>query len=124
MITVVNVDYDPFVPRGVMDIFAKAPDIAVVADVGDGDLVPAAVAAFRPHLVLINLRTRRVGGLDCTRELMTRAHPPKVVAMTARDVDDFAIRAIAAGAQLPSQERGTRDVPSVGSSSDIRQHVV
>ncbi|QCB51963.1 response regulator transcription factor [Rhodococcus sp. PAMC28707] len=98
VITVLIVDDDPFVRRGVTDIFAKTPDISVVADVEDGDQVPAAVTAFRPHVVLMDLQMRRVGGLDSTRELMTLAHPPKVIAMTAMDVDDLVIRAIEAGA--------------------------
>lgn len=98
VITVLIVDDDPFVRRGVADIFAKTPDISVVADVEDGDKVPAAVSAFRPHVVLMDLQMRRVGGLDATRELMTLAHPPKVIAMTAMDVDDLVVRAIEAGA--------------------------
>ncbi|WP_032364326.1 response regulator [Rhodococcoides fascians] len=98
VITVLIVDDDPFVRRGVTDIFAKTPDILVVADVEDGDQVPAAVAAFRPHVVLMDLQMRRVSGLDSTRELMTLAHPPKVIAMTAMDVDDLVVRAIEAGA--------------------------
>nr|WP_314144374.1 response regulator transcription factor [uncultured Rhodococcus sp.] len=98
VITVLIVDDDPFVRRGVTDIFAKTPDILVVADVEDGDQVPAAVSAFRPHVVLMDLQMRRVGGLDATRELMTLAHPPKVIAMTAMDVDDLVVRAIEAGA--------------------------
>ncbi|CCQ15656.1 LuxR family two component system response regulator [Rhodococcus sp. AW25M09] len=98
MITVLIVDDDPFVRRGVTDIFAKTPDISVVADLADGDQVSAAVSAFRPHVVLMDLQMRRVGGLDSTRELMTLAHPPKVIAMTAMDVDDLVVRAIEAGA--------------------------
>ncbi|MDP9639009.1 DNA-binding NarL/FixJ family response regulator [Rhodococcus cercidiphylli] len=98
VITVLIVDDDPFVRRGVTDIFAKTPDISVVADVEDGDQVPAAVTTYRPHVVLMDLQMRRVGGLDSTRELMTLAHPPKVIAMTAMDVDDLVVRAIEAGA--------------------------
>ncbi|MDZ7912584.1 MAG: response regulator transcription factor [Rhodococcus sp. (in: high G+C Gram-positive bacteria)] len=98
VITVLIVDDDAFVRRGVADIFAKTPDIEVVADVEDGDLVPAAVATFRPHVVLMDLQMRRVGGLDATRELMTLPHPPKVIAMTAMDVDDLVVKAIEAGA--------------------------
>ncbi|MBY4382609.1 response regulator transcription factor [Rhodococcus fascians] len=98
VITVLIVDDDPFVRRGVTDIFAKTPDIAVVADVEDGDQVPAAVTAFRPHVVLMDLQMRRVGGLDATRDLMRLTHPPKVIAITAMDVDDLVVRAIEAGA--------------------------
>ncbi|MGW5146355.1 response regulator [Rhodococcus koreensis] len=97
-ITVLIADDDPFVRRGVSDIFAATTDIAVVADVDDGDRVPAAVQAYRPHVVLMDLKMRRVGGLDATRHLMTLQHPPRVIAMTAMDVDDLVLQAVSAGA--------------------------
>lgn len=40
VITVLIADDDPFVRRGVSDIFAATDDIVVVADVDDGDQVP------------------------------------------------------------------------------------
>ncbi|MFI6430276.1 response regulator [Rhodococcus oryzae] len=98
VITVLIADDDPFVRRGVADIFAPADDIAVVAGVDDGDQVPAAVAAHRPRVVLMDLKMRRIGGLEATRHLMTLPNPPRVIAMTAMDVDDLAIQAVTAGA--------------------------
>ncbi len=98
MITVLVVDDDPFVRRGVSDIFAATDDIVVVGDVDDGDRVPAAVHRFSPHVVLMDLKMRRVGGLDATRQLMSLPHPPRVIAMTAMDVDDLVVQAVAAGA--------------------------
>ena len=97
-ITVLVVDDDPFVRRGVTDIFAATDDIAVVGDVDDGDRVPEAVTRLAPHVVLMDLKMRRVGGLDATRMLMSLPHPPKVIAMTAMDVDDLVVHAVAAGA--------------------------
>lgn len=98
VITVLIADDDPFVRRGVADIFAAAADITVVAGVDDGDQVPAAVAAHRPRVVLMDLKMRRVGGLEATRHLMTLPDPPRVIAMTAMDVDDLVIQAVTAGA--------------------------
>jgi DNA-binding NarL/FixJ family response regulator len=98
VITVLVVDDDAFVRRGVADIFAATTDIVVVGSVSDGDEVPAAVTAHRPDVVLMDLKMRRVDGLDATRTLMASAHPPKVVAMTAMDVDDLVVQAIEAGA--------------------------
>lgn len=98
VITVLIVDDDPFVRRGVADIFAAADDITVVAGVDDGDQVPAAVSAHRPRVVLMDLKMRRVGGLEATRHLMTLPDPPRVIAMTAMDVDDLVIQAVTAGA--------------------------
>jgi len=97
-ITVLVVDDDPFVRRGVTDIFAATDDIVVVADIDDGDRVPEAVHRFAPHVVLMDLKMRRVGGLEATRQLMAMPHPPRVIAMTAMDVDDLVVQAVAAGA--------------------------
>lgn len=98
LITVLIADDDPFVRRGVSDIFAATADIVVVADVDDGDQVFAAVAQFRPHVVLMDLKMKRMGGLDATRALMTMPNPPRVIAMTAMDVDDLVVQAVCAGA--------------------------
>lgn len=97
-ITVLIADDDPFVRRGVADIFAATTDIIVVAGVDDGDGVPAAVATHRPRVVLMDLKMKRVGGLAATRHLMALPAPPRVIAMTAMDVDDLVIQAVAAGA--------------------------
>ena len=41
---------------------------------------------------------RRMGGLEATRQVMQMPRPPKVIAMTAMDVDDLVVQAISAGA--------------------------
>jgi DNA-binding NarL/FixJ family response regulator len=98
VITVLIADDDPFVRRGVSDIFAATDDISVVADVDDGDQVAAAVHAHRPHVVLMDLKMKRIGGLEATRQLMSIPAPPRVIAMTAMDVDDLVVQAVSAGA--------------------------
>lgn len=98
MISVLVVDDDPFVRRGVGDIFAATDDISVVAEADDGDQVLSVVQRVAPQVVLMDLKMRRVGGLDATRRLMTLPDPPTVIAMTAMDVDDLVIHAVAAGA--------------------------
>ncbi len=97
-IDLVVVDDDPFVRRGLLDIFAASGDIRVVAEADDGDQVPAVLARHRPHVVLMDLKMRRVGGIDAIAAAMAQPNPPRVVAMTALDVDDLVLAAIRAGA--------------------------
>lgn len=97
-IGVLIVDDDQYNRRGIADIFAATPDIVVVGEADDGDRVPAAVARHRPDVVLMDLRMRRVQGLDAIVELMKNPNHPRVVAMTALDVDDLVVRAFEAGA--------------------------
>ncbi len=98
IISVLVVDDDPFVRRGVADIFAATDDIEVVADVDDGDRVLSAVHRFHPDVVLMDLKMRRMDGLAATEQLMALPNPPRVIAMTALDVDDLVVRAVSAGA--------------------------
>ncbi|WP_305093749.1 response regulator transcription factor [Prescottella sp. R16] len=97
-ISVLIVDDDPFVRRGLADIFRPVPDIVVAGDAADGDEVPEAVERCRPRVVLMDLKMRRVGGLEATQELMRRPNPPRVVTMTSMDVDDLVVRSVEAGA--------------------------
>ncbi|WP_188489515.1 response regulator transcription factor [Williamsia phyllosphaerae] len=97
-IAVLVVDDDPMVRRGVTDIFGATADIRVVAGVDDGDQVLDAVATYRPDVVLMDLKMKRLGGLEATEALMALPQPPKVIAMTSMDLDDVVTASIAAGA--------------------------
>ncbi|WP_137725985.1 response regulator [Prescottella subtropica] len=98
VIPVLIVDDDPFVRRGLADIFRPVPDIVVAGDATDGDEVLPAVERCRPRVVLMDLKMQRVGGLEATQTLMRLPNPPRVVTMTSMDVDDLVVRSVAAGA--------------------------
>lgn len=97
-ISVIIADDDPLV-LGAMTAILNAPsDIVVIAAVSDGDELPAAIAVRRPDVVLVDLKMKRVGGLQATQLLMAGPHPPKVVVMTAMDIDELVVLAVNAGA--------------------------
>lgn len=97
-IRVLVVDDDRFVRLGIRDVLGGAADIVVVGDAEDGDEAVDAALARRPDVVLIDIRMRRMDGLEATRRLRALADPPGVVVMTSLDVDDQVAIAIEAGA--------------------------
>jgi DNA-binding NarL/FixJ family response regulator len=73
-------------------------DIRVVAEVADGSEVAAAVDAYKPDLVLMDIRMPRMDGLAATELLRARDDAPAVIVLTTFDADDQVLRALRAGA--------------------------
>lgn len=92
------VDDDPLVRTGLTMLLAGAPDLAVVAEAGDGGEVAAAVAEHRPDVVLMDIRMPRVDGLAATELLCARPDAPQVIVLTTFHADDQVLRALRAGA--------------------------
>ncbi|WP_028476426.1 response regulator transcription factor [Nocardia sp. CNY236] len=98
----------------------------VVTECADGDEVLAAVAQYRPQVVLMDLRMKRMGGIDATRLLRARGSGPPVLVLTTFDDDQLlsgALRAGAAGFLLkdsPAEEliRAVRTVAGGGAWLD------
>ncbi|ANY05140.1 response regulator [Pseudonocardia sp. HH130630-07] len=107
-IRVLLVDDDPLVRAGLRVMLdghaltgtGSGPGrrIRVVGDAGDGDEVPDAVRAARPHVVLMDLRMRRVNGVTATQRLTAEPDAPTVVVLTTFDADEHVVRALRAGA--------------------------
>jgi DNA-binding NarL/FixJ family response regulator len=97
-IRVLVVDDDALV-RGALTMMLDGADgLRVVGEAADGDEVPALVDAHAPHVVLMDLRMPRVGGLAATRRLRERPEPPEVVVLTTFDSDENVLHALRAGA--------------------------
>ncbi|MEU1957785.1 response regulator transcription factor [Nocardia sp. NPDC019304] len=84
--------------RGGLRRILRRRDGFVVAECADGDEVPAAVAAARPDVVLMDLRMKRVGGIDATRMLRAGDGAPPVLVLTTFDDDQLLSGALRAGA--------------------------
>jgi DNA-binding NarL/FixJ family response regulator len=97
-VRVLIVDDDPLVRAGLTMILSAAADVEVVGEAADGSEVPAAVAALRPHVVLMDIRMPRVDGLAATESLRQRPGAPEVIVLTTFGADEFVLRALRAGA--------------------------
>jgi DNA-binding NarL/FixJ family response regulator len=98
MIRVLLVDDQPLVRAGLRRILEPQDDITIVGECDDGDQVVAAVERCAPHVVVMDVRMRRVDGAEATRRLGTVAGSPPVLVLTTFDDDDTVAAALGAGA--------------------------
>ncbi|HEX5256364.1 MAG TPA: response regulator transcription factor [Mycobacterium sp.] len=94
-IAVLLVDDQDLVRSGLRRILRRKDGFAIVAECADGDEVPAAVAEHRPDVVVMDLRMRRVDGIEATRRLCGK---PPVLALTTFNEDELLSGALRAGA--------------------------
>lgn len=97
-VRVLVVDDDALVRKGLTLLLDGSPAVAVVGEAADGDEVPAAVAATRPDVVLMDIRMPRVDGVAATERLRRKPDAPEVVVLTTFDTDDHVLLAMRAGA--------------------------
>jgi DNA-binding NarL/FixJ family response regulator len=98
VIRVLIVDDDALVRAGLSMMLAGSDDVRVVAEASDGAHVGAAVDAYRPDVVLMDIRMPGVDGLAATEALRSREDAPHVIVLTTFDADDHVLRALRAGA--------------------------
>jgi DNA-binding NarL/FixJ family response regulator len=98
VIRVVIVDDQAIVRAGVARILGPGDGFDVVAECSDGDEVPGTVARHHPDVVLMDVRMRRVGGVEATRAVAESEDAPPVLILTTFDDDDVLWGALEAGA--------------------------
>ena len=94
-ITVLLVDDQDLVRSGLRRILRRKDGFTIVAECADGDEVPDAVARHQPDIVVMDLRMKRVDGIEATRRL---AGVTPVLALTTFNEDDLLSGALRAGA--------------------------
>jgi DNA-binding NarL/FixJ family response regulator len=98
LIRVLLVDDQELVRSGLTRILRRRDGFLVVGECEDGDQVVAAVAELQPDVVVMDLRMRRMSGIDATIELRRRADTPPVLVLTTFDDDELLSGALRAGA--------------------------
>lgn len=98
MISVVLVDDEQALRRGIRFILEGAPDIEVVAEASNGRDGVARVLDLQPDVVLMDIRMPVMDGIEAAGKLRASAPDIPVVMLTAFDTDEFIVDALHAGA--------------------------
>jgi DNA-binding NarL/FixJ family response regulator len=98
LIRVLLVDDQELVRSGLTRILRRRDGFVVVGECEDGDQVTTAVDELAPDVVVMDLRMRRMSGIDATAELRRRADAPPVLVLTTFDDDELLSGALRAGA--------------------------
>jgi len=100
---VVLVDDQALVRAGFAMVIDSQPDLTVVGQAGDGAAGLDIVVQDQPDVVLMDVRMPRIDGIEATQRILALAdegaiRPPKIIVLTTFDDDDYALRALRAGA--------------------------
>ena len=89
VVRVVLVDDQELVRSGLRLILRKRDGFEVVAECSDGDELPTALASVTADVVVMDLRMKRVDGIEATRRLRAEAPEPPVLVLTTFDDDEL-----------------------------------
>jgi DNA-binding NarL/FixJ family response regulator len=96
--TVLIVDDEALVRAGFRMVLDAQPDIQVVGEAADGDEAVSAARELSPDVVLMDIRMRRMNGLDATKAILADDKSARVVVLTTFDHDEYIYEALRAGA--------------------------
>src|SRR5690606_14803954 len=124
-IRVLLADAQPLLRTGFRLILEAEQDIPVVGEAGDGATALEQARALLPDVVLMDIRTPGVDGIEATRRIVREqkgGHVPRVLVLTTFDLDEYIVEALRAGASGslpkggPPDERGraARGAPAAG----------
>lgn len=97
-IRVLLVDDDSMVLTGLKAILQVADDIDTVGTALNGEGALEQASLHFPDIVLMDVRMPGIGGIEATQRLTNSVRPPKVIALTSFDSDDYLFGGLEAGA--------------------------
>ena len=98
MIKVMLVDDHQLIRSCFTDVLGKDPELAIVAEAGNGEEAIHLVRSHRPDVVLMDVSMPGIGGLEATRRISQSFPATRVIALTMCGDDPFPARLLEAGA--------------------------
>jgi two-component system, NarL family, invasion response regulator UvrY len=98
MIQVILCDDHALIRRGIRDTLADAPDIEVVGEAGDYGELRSLMRLTRCDVLVLDINLPGRSGLDVMHALKEEGSPVKVLVVSMFPEDQYAIRALRAGA--------------------------
>lgn len=97
-IRIVLADDHAVVRKGIRDFLEEDPDIAILAEAGDGAKARELIAALLPDIAILDVRMPVATGIEVTRWIREQKLAVRVLILTAYDDDPFVVAALQAGA--------------------------
>jgi two-component system, NarL family, invasion response regulator UvrY len=98
MTTVIICDDHALIRRGIRDTLSDAPDIEVVGEAGDYGELRALMRNTPCEVLVLDINMPGRSGLDALHVLKDEGSPVKVLVVSMHPEDQYAIRALRAGA--------------------------
>jgi DNA-binding NarL/FixJ family response regulator len=100
VITVLLADDQALVRAGFRAILETADGIEVIAEAENGDEAIQRSRAYKPDVILMDIRMPGVDGLEATRQICDGAATdgPRIIILTTYEADDYVYAAIRVGA--------------------------
>lgn len=98
MTEVILCDDHALIRRGIRDTLSDAPDIQVVGEAGDYGELRALMRTTRCDVLVLDINLPGRSGLDALHALKDEGSPVKVLVVSMYPEDQYAIRALKAGA--------------------------
>jgi len=97
-IHILLVDDQALFREGLRAVLSAQPDFEIVGEAADGVEAVSQTNDFQPHVVLMDLRMPRLGGVEATRSIRAGHPTTRVIVLTTFDDDEDVFDALRAGA--------------------------
>lgn len=97
-IKVMIVDDHPMIQEGLVTMLSGCHDIVVVCTCSDGEEAMHMVDVWNPHVILMDIRMRRINGIETARYILTRKSECRILFLTILEDTESIRQALQSGA--------------------------